>query len=159
MRHFTASLLKRITAVTLGLTIIGGLSVATVPVLTEAGTLTVSAASAVTVNASSVTLYALSDWADEYISIPSSYATQFQLKVSGASNVTYSTGSSYLSVSDTGLITPKRVTTYTYSMGNGWAYTTSTPDPNQEPIRCRNKRLRGSPRCCPGGIVVEVIPP
>ena len=135
MRHFTASLLKRITAVTLGLTIIGGLSVATVPVLTEAGTLTVSAASAVTVNASSVTLYALSDWADEYISIPSSYATQFQLKVSGASNVTYSTGSSYLSVSDTGLITPKRVTTYTYSMGNGWAYTTSTPDPNQEPIR------------------------
>ena len=46
MRHFTASLLKRITAVTLGLTIIGGLSVATVPVLTEAGTLTVSAASA-----------------------------------------------------------------------------------------------------------------
>ena len=135
MRHFTASLLKRITAVTLGLTIIGGLSVATVPVLTEAGTLTVSAASTVTVNASSVTLYALSDWADEYISIPSSYATQFQLKVSGASNVTYSTGSSYLSVSDTGLITPKRVTTYTYSMGNGWAYTTSTPDPNQEPIR------------------------
>ena len=135
MNRATSSLFKRVTAAALGLTMVFGMSAAALPVLSEVGSIAVSAASSVSINATQVTLYGLNSWADEYISIPSSYATKFQLKVTGASSVTYSTNSSYLSVSDTGLITAKRVTKYTYSMGNGWAYTTTTPDPTKEPIR------------------------
>ena len=135
MNHVKTSLFRKVTAAALSLTMLFGVSAVTVPVLADMGTLTVEAASSVSINTQQVTLYGLNSWADEYISIPSNYATRYQLRVSGASSVTYSTNSSYLEVSSTGLITAKRVTKYTYSLGNGWAITTTTPDPTQEPIR------------------------
>ena len=135
MNTIVSSLLRKTTAAALGLTMIFGMSAATLPVLSEAVSITASAASSVSINATQVTLYGLNSWADEFITIPSSYATRFQLKVTGASNVSYSTNSSYLSVSSTGLVTVKRVTRYSYSLGNGWSYSTTTPDPDKEPIR------------------------
>ena len=105
MNTIVSSLLRKTTAAALGLTMIFGMSAATLPVLSEAVSITASAASSVSINATQVTLYGLNSWADEFITIPSSYATRFQLKVTGASNVSYSTNSSYLSVSSTGLVT------------------------------------------------------
>ncbi|MBR6872874.1 MAG: leucine-rich repeat domain-containing protein [Ruminococcus sp.] len=80
--------------------------------------ISVSAAD-ISINASSVKLYAMQDGYDEYLSIPSSCKQKFQLKVTGAKNVTYSVeNSDIVTVSSTGLIKPDPEVWYWYgSMG------------------------------------------
>ncbi len=63
------------------------------------------------VNSQDVKIYALSEWAQDYISLPSGYATEFQLTVSGASNVYFRVTEGYtVEVSSSGLITPSYLT-------------------------------------------------
>ncbi|MDE6023845.1 MAG: leucine-rich repeat protein [Lachnospiraceae bacterium] len=103
-------------------------------ILTFGGGNTVFAASTVTINATSVTLYGLDDWAQEYISIPSDLNQTFQLNVSGATTVTYSVieGNSVI-VSQSGMLEPKVTTWYWYgNMG------TTSKYPNQTPTRVTN---------------------
>ena len=85
----------------------------------------------ISINSTDVTIYAMDDWAFEYISIPSNINRSFRLIVSGAKNVSY-----YLdeyedvNISSDGLITPK-ITTY-YWYGN---YGTTIEDDNKTPTK------------------------
>ena len=89
----------------------------------------------ISINSTDVTIYAIEDWATEYISIPSNYYQSFQLVVSGAENVYYYVdGYGDINISNKGLITPK-VTTY-YWYGN---YGTTFQDPNQTPTKITNE--------------------
>ncbi len=133
------SLWKRIASAVLGFTMVFGTAAATVPVLAGTGTVTAAAASAVTVNAANVTLYGMNDWADEFISIPSNYAQSFQLKVTGASKVTYSASNNYVTVSSNGLIQPHYTTTYWYPNGS-WSVGYSYPLEGKTPSHI-DKRL------------------
>lgn len=85
-----------------------------------------------TVNATDVKLYAMDSWvskADPNFKIPSNYKGTFQLKVTGASNVKYSVQSgSSVTVSSTGLITPKQETWY-------WDGNVGTTYPIENPTR------------------------
>lgn len=113
------SAIKKLLSAALSLTVAFGTSAMTMPSIISAGNIGASAAASdISINSTSVTLYAMDDWASEYISIPSSYQTKFQLRVTGASKVTYSTNSSYITVSDKGLIEPKYSVTYWYRQGN-----------------------------------------
>ena len=78
---------KKLLSLALALCMVFG-SAASLPqgAFTETAGITASAA-APTINTKSVTLYALDDWAKEYISIPSTLNTEYQLKVSNAKNV------------------------------------------------------------------------
>lgn len=96
-------------------------------------------AAAETVNATEVTIYALDDWAKEYISIPDDYPQSFQLTVTSAGRVSYSCDSNYAQVSDTGLITPYVETYYWY--GN-WG--TTSPMPDREPSRSTHDIMFGA---------------
>ena len=86
------------------------------PNLTEGFT----AKAAVSINATEVTIYGMDDWAEEFLTIPSG-KTSFQIKVTGASSVSYRVYSGdSATVSSTGLIEPKYTTWYW--QGN-WAST------------------------------------
>ncbi len=89
-------------------------------------------ASAATVNATEVTLYYVKEDYKENLSLPADKPTQFQLSVSGATNVTYSDPSSYdnIEVSDTGLITIKPGDMYYWYEGNGGYWRSSEPQDN-----------------------------
>ncbi len=122
---------KKILSLALALTMVFG-SAAALPQssIVEQTQITVSAASP-TINATNVNLYALSDWAKEYISVPSSYNQKFQLKVSNAKKVTYSVVSgSSVTVSSSGLVEPKTTTWYWY--GNiGYSYKLEGKEPTK----------------------------
>lgn len=67
----------------------------------------------VSVNATNINLYALDSSYDEFLQIPGSYNTSFQLKVTGAKNVSFAVSSGdSVEVSETGLITPASETWY-----------------------------------------------
>ena len=60
------------------------------------------------INSQDVKIYALSEWAKEYISIPDEYDTEFKLTVSGAEYVTFRVTEGFSAeVSDDGVITPR----------------------------------------------------
>ena len=122
---------KKLLSLALALCMVFG-SAASLPqgAFTETAGITASAA-APTINTKSVTLYALDDWAKEYISIPSTLNTEYQLKVSNAKNVSYyvSEGDS-VNVSDSGVVTPSTTTWYWYG-----GFGTSWPQEGQEPTR------------------------
>ncbi len=129
----TGSTMKKILSVALSLTVAVSASAVTLPSLISAGSIVAGAAADdVSINSTSVELYAMDDWANEYISIPSTYQTRFQLKVTGASNVTYSSNSQYVTVSDKGLIETKYALTYWYNQG-GWSVGYSYPLEGQTP--------------------------
>ena len=91
------------------------------------GTLNGTAASAAAVNTESVKIYALYEWAEEFISIPSSYPTSYQLTVSNASDAAYRVVSgNAVNVSSTGLVTP-RYTTWYWNGGFGSTWPTGQP--------------------------------
>ena len=122
---------KKLLSLALALCMVFG-SAASLPqcAFTETAGITASAA-APTINTKSVTLYALDDWAKEYISIPSTLNTEYQLKVSNAKNVSYyvSEGDS-VNVSDSGVVTPRTTTWYWYG-----GFGTSWPQEGKEPTR------------------------
>ncbi len=91
----------------------------------------VSASAAdITINATSVKLYAMSSSYDEYLSIPSTLKKKFQLKVTGTSNVSYALKSGdSVDVSSTGLITPKENVWYWYG-SIGYSYKLSGQEPD-----------------------------
>lgn len=95
---------------------------------------------AASINTTSVDLYAIDSWAEEYISIPGSMNKSFQLKVKNASSVTYrvSSGDS-VRVSSTGRIEPVVETWYWYG-GIGYSY----PLKGQEPTRVEKKPVYGT---------------
>ncbi|MBQ9762133.1 MAG: leucine-rich repeat domain-containing protein [Oscillospiraceae bacterium] len=65
-------------------------------------------------------IYAMDEWAAEYISIPDSYAGSIQLKAPEASRVYfYLLSGDSVTVSNTGLVTPSVTTWYWYSSGYG----------------------------------------
>ncbi len=65
-------------------------------------------AKAAAINSTNIKLYCLDDEDSKFTSMPSSYNTKFQLKVTGASDVQYSVISGYtVTVSSTGLIEPE----------------------------------------------------
>ena len=131
----TGSTMKKILSAALSLTVAVSASAVTLPSLISAGSIVVGAAAAdVSINSTSVELYAMDDWANEYISIPSTYQTRFQLKVTGASDVTYSSNSQYVTVSDKGLIETKYALTYWYNQG-GWSVGYGYPLEGQTPSR------------------------
>ena len=88
---------------------------------------------AASVNATDITLYAMTSSYNKYISIPQNLPQEFQIVVTGATNVTYKVISGDISVSDTGLVTPKTTTMYyaggyytndpAYSIDDSKAYT------------------------------------
>lgn len=87
----------------------------------------------ISINSTSVTIYAIDDWAKEYISIPSNFNSSFQLLVNGAEHVSYyvdSYSSNYVNISENGLLTPKINTYYWY--GN---YGTTLEDPSKTPTK------------------------
>ena len=60
------------------------------------------------VNSQNVTIYALEEWAKEFISIPPEYETEFKLTVSGAENVYFRVTDGFSAeVSDDGVITAR----------------------------------------------------
>lgn len=67
---------------------------------------------AATINSTDVTLYAMSSLYDEFLTIPDNLPQEFQIKVSGASNVTYKVISGDITVTDEGVIKPKIITFY-----------------------------------------------
>ena len=140
----TGSTMKKILSAALSLTVAVSASAVTLPSLISAGSIVVGAAAAdVSINSTSVELYAMDDWANEYISIPSTYQTRFQLKVTGASDVTYSSNSQYVTVSDKGLIETKYALTYWYNQG-GWSVGYGYPLEGQTPSRI-TKNINFSP--------------
>ena len=88
-------------------------------------------AASVSVNATDVTIYGLSQSYEEFISIPDSVPQSFQIEVTGASDATYKvTSGSSVTVSDTGVITPYVQTYYWY--GNiGYSSPISGQTPTQ----------------------------
>lgn len=124
--------IKKAASILLALTIALSAMLGTV---VTAGAATYDSASAskndISINATEVTIYAIDEWAEEYISIPSEYDTSFQLSVSGAEKVTYKLpGLPGADISSDGLITPKVTTFYWY--GN---YGVSEPEPDKTPVR------------------------
>lgn len=95
-------------------------------------------------NETSYKIYTMNDWAKEFISIPDSYLTSFQIPTSDSSNISYKviSGES-VEVSDTGLVIPKIETWYYIDYGNYFVGTT-TPDPNVEYDKITNKAIYGS---------------
>lgn len=90
----------------------------------------------ISINATEVTIYAIDEWAEEYISIPSEYPTSFQLSVSGAEEVEYySYQDKYegINVSDSGLITPYIRTLYWYLTDDSF-YGVTEPEPDKTPL-------------------------
>ena len=67
---------------------------------------------AATINSTDVTLYAMSSLYDEFLTIPDNLPQEFQIQVSGASNVTYKVISGDITVTDEGVIKPKIITFY-----------------------------------------------
>ena len=129
------SIAKKFLSAALSLTVAFGASAVTLPAIINTGSIDVSAAaSSVSINSTSVTLYAMNGWASKYISIPSSYKTKYQLKVTGASKVTYSTYSGNISVSENGLIEPKFSYIYYYREGDV-TYYRSTPWEGKTPTK------------------------
>lgn len=95
--------------------------------------------SAITINDTSVDLFTIESWAEEYISIPDNLKQSFQIKVTGAKSVSYTiiSGSS-VTVSDKGLIEPVYETWYWY--GNiGYSY----PLEGQTPTRVEKSPVCG----------------
>ena len=119
-------------------------SAAALPLAVEWGSLSVNAAETAAINTTSVTLYGLDDWAESYISIPSSCATKYQLKVTGASSVTYKSNGKNVKVSANGLIEPNYETYYWYNLGNGMSYGFSYPDPDRTPVKITKYAEYGS---------------
>lgn len=79
-------------------------------------------ANAATINSTNIKLYCLEDEDSEFVSIPSSYNTKFQLKVTGASDVQYNVISGYtVKVSSTGLVEPDSTVWY-WKDGLGTTY-------------------------------------
>ncbi len=119
--HNHREILKKTLSIALSAVLVGGM-VSAMPALGAKSEMTVNAASPISINKTNVTLYALEDWAEEYISIPSQLDQTFQLKVTGASSVTYSVDDDEIvEVSKDGLITPKVEIFYWY----GWVGTSS----------------------------------
>ncbi len=95
-------------------------------------------------------IYALSDWASEYISIPSSYLQSFQIQVLNATNVSYRVyNGDSVEVSKTGLVTPKIVTYYWQDMGS-YSTATTTPEEGVEYYKITNEISFGTS-------IIEVI--
>ena len=130
-RKLKNKIMKFIT-LSLAAAVLFGVSAAVLPSAAEMGTLTVNAAGTVSVNASSVTIYAMDDWAEQYISIPQAYPAKYQLRVTGAGSVTYQSSGKSIKVSSSGLIEPDYQTYYWYNIG-GYSYGFSSPDPNRTP--------------------------
>lgn len=85
----------------------------------------------ISINSTDVTIYAMEDWAEKCISIPSNFNTSYQLVVSGANHISYYVaGYETVNISKNGLITPKINTYYWY--GN---YGTTVEDPNKTPTK------------------------
>ncbi len=84
-------------------------------------------------------LYAMNDWAKEFISIPESYPVSFQIPISAASDISYRviSGDS-VEVSDAGLVTPKIVTWYYIDYGN-YSVGTTVPEEGVEYSKITNK--------------------
>lgn len=123
---------RRLASALMSAAVLLGVGVLGVPLIAEKTSFNVSAAQNVTINSQNVSLYYLEDWAKDYISMPSQYKQSFQLSVSGASNVSYSTvgASPKVQVSSTGLITPR--ITYFYWYGNiGYSYRLSDSEPDE----------------------------
>ena len=112
-----------------------GASLFVMPFTSGVGGLDVSAASVAYGNCDKVTLYAMDDWAREYISIPSSYCTSYNLPGACRQNASYTAESRYVSVSSEGVIEPAYDVTYWYSKSNGISYGTSTPVSGKTPTR------------------------
>ena len=99
--------------------------------------ITASAAS-FTVNASDVTLYAVPTDMTGDLSLPAGYPTSFQLKVTGASDVTYSaSGLKNITVSDTGLISivPALKYYYVYQPDPRYMWVSDSPMEGEEFIK------------------------
>ena len=82
-----------------------------------------------------VVLYAMDDWAQDYLTIPESHPQSFQIPVENAEEVSYSliSGKS-VAVSATGLVTPKIITWYWYS-GGSYSYGTTVEKPELECLK------------------------
>lgn len=119
---------KKILTVSLALMMLAA-PAAVLPAAADTVSLNVCAASRVSVSSKRITLYAMDDWAEKYISIPSSYCTKYQLKVTGAKNVTYHTSSKYLSVSSRGMIKLNPENCYWYRSKSGALYGTTAKNP------------------------------
>lgn len=76
------------------------------------------AATTISINATNINLYGIDEWAEKYLEIPASCNTSFQLKVSGAANVSYSVVSGYsVTVSSTGVLEPSRIPCLSWATG------------------------------------------
>lgn len=97
---------------------------------------------------SEAVIYTLEDWAAEKLSIPDAYPQSFQIQVENAQEVSY--GGIYygdsVTVSDTGLVTPRVVTTYWYSDGGSYIYGTTVEDPDKECVKITNEYNYGISR-------------
>ena len=93
----------------------------TISIVLESSAKTATAsAGSVSINSKNVTIYGLDSWAESYISIPSGFAQTYQLKVTGASSVTYTvTSGDCVTVSSKGVISPVYETWYYY--GSYWS--------------------------------------
>ncbi len=101
-------------------------------------------AAAPAVNAESATIYALSDWSQKFISVPAGKGDH-QIKVTGASDVTYSVYSgNSVTVSDTGLVEPNYKKTYWYSTGGMYMVGYSSPQEGKEPIKISTDLITGT---------------
>ena len=87
-------------------------------------------AAAPKVDTESVSLYGVSGWAEGYLEVPAERASH-QIKIGGASNVTYSlySGNS-VKVDSTGLVEVNYKTTYWYSTGGKYMY--GYPSPQED---------------------------
>lgn len=77
-----------------------------------------------------VTLYALDEWAKEYIEIPSEYPQSYQISTDGGASFTVISGDS-VEVSQNGLVTPASTTWY---FSGSFGSTVSTGDPNERVV-------------------------
>ncbi|MBQ9460388.1 MAG: leucine-rich repeat protein [Clostridia bacterium] len=136
--------LKKLLSVSAAALMICTATAAALPLAAETGDLSVSAAGTPVINTTKVTLYAMDDWAEPYISIPSSYTTRYQLRVTGANSVTYQSSNGKVKVSASGLIEPNYATYYWYNFGNGMSYGFSSPDPDRTPVKVTKYAEYGS---------------
>ena len=111
---------------------------AALPAEVQQHTLTADAASQIRINTSSITLYALDSWAEEYITIPPELKQSFQIKVTDASEVTYRYEPEHITdyeyypqieLSDTGMVAPWKNTMYNYGgLYTSWKMEDAEPD-------------------------------
>ncbi|MBQ6796859.1 MAG: leucine-rich repeat protein [Clostridia bacterium] len=81
----------------------------------------------VEINTTDITLYALDQWATDYISIPASHPQSFRIEVTGAKKVFYEvTSGDSVSVSADGVVTPEYTTWY-WNGGYGSTWPTGAP--------------------------------